>query len=162
MATVASRTQIERALTSCQQVDRQMRAVAVGLEAEVRQTTFGRAVETGQLARSWRTVRVGPSTYVVGSPSKIAVFAEGGTGKPEQTSEGVRRMVRPKKAKALRFAAPTNWRVPVGTIVYAKRVRGWEPQHLLRDAGRTMGLRRGLSWRESANPINRATAQRDY
>ena len=55
MATVVSRTQIERSVASCPQVERQMRAVAVGLEAEVRQTTFGRAVQTGELARSWRT-----------------------------------------------------------------------------------------------------------
>ena len=162
MATVVPRNQIERAVGGCPQVERQMRAVAVGLEAEVRQTTFGRAVQTGELARSWRTVRVAPSTYVVGSISKVAVFAEGGTGKPESTPQGVRRMIRPKKAKVLRFAAPTNWRVPVGTMVYAKRVQGWEPQHLLRDAGRAIGRRRGLSWLESANPINRATAQRDY
>ena len=162
MATVVPRNQIERTVAACPQVERQMRAVAVGLEAEVRQTTFGRAVQTGELARSWRTVRVAPSTYVVGSTSKVAVFAEGGTGRPEQTRQGLRRVVRPKKAKALRFPAPPGWRVPVGSIVYAKYVKGWEPQHLLRDAGRAIGRRRGLSWRESANPINRATAQRDY
>lgn len=85
------------------------------------------------------------------------MFAEGGTGKPEQTRQGLRRVVRPKKSKALRFPAPPGWRVPVGSIVYAKYVKGWEPQHLLRDTG---ACYRPSSWAIMADALIRLTALR--
>lgn len=163
MAKVASQHQIEQAFTASLQVQRGMKGVADQLEAQARQLTYGRAVQTGRLAQSWRTVQTGDATYRVFSDDPKAVFQEGGTGKPESTPRGRMRVIRPKRGKALAFPSPPHWKgVPTGTTVVRKWVKGWDPQHILRDAGRIVGTRHMLRWRESASPINRATKTQDY
>lgn len=163
MAKVASQKQIERAFSASPQVQRGMKAVADELEAQARQLTYGRALETGQLARSWQTVKTGEASYTVFSTDPKALWAEGGTGKPESTPRGRMRIVRPRRGKALAFPAPPTWKsVPTGTMVIRKWVKGWDPQHILRDAGRIVGRMSTLRWRESGNPINRATKTQDY
>ncbi len=162
MARVATQRQIEQAFSASPQVQRGIKAVADELEAQARQLTYGRALETGQLARSWQTVKTGEASYTVFSADPKAVWAEGGTGKPESTPRGRMRVIRPKRGKALAFTAPTHWNTPPGTLVIRKWVKGWDPQHILRDAGRIVGRMSALRWRESASPINRATKTQDY
>ena len=162
MVWVASEQTIQTAVRQSKQVDTQIAHLATALAIETQRITFERAYKTGDLAMSWHVVRTGPSSRRVVSRDRKARWAEGGTGKPERTAKyGVTRVIRPKRATVLRFPVPKSVTNPDG-VVYAKWVRGWKPQHLLRDAGRRVGRRGSMQWRESAHPINRATARKDY
>lgn len=158
----ASTAQLQRRLTNHPTVVEGVRTVTVRLEATTRELTYGRAVETGQLAQSWKTVRTRQG-WRVESDLPSAVFIEGGTGKTETTKRGTFRVVRPRTARMLRFPAPTSWAdTPPGTIMYRRWVKGVTPQHVLRDAGRSTGTLTGVRWNESAHPINQATETRGY
>lgn len=159
---VAPQQTIDRALSASSVVDKQVRSVAVQLEREARQLAYGRAVETGQLANSYRAERTRRGWRVASSDRK-ALWAEGGTGRPENTKQyGRIRVIRPRRSKFLRFPSPTSWPGPAGIPIFRRWVRGWEPQHILRDAGRALGRLPGITWRESAHPINRATRSTDW
>ena len=159
--------QLAAGLSDAPAVTEATRVLAENVVTAMRELTYGRALETGQLAASWHATRIGTG-WRARSTMERALFIEGGTGTLAVTPRGTFRVVRPKKRssgggpKFLRFTAPVAWNVPPGTVMYRRWVKGVVPQHIARDAGRRAGTWNGVTWTESPHPINQATETRGY
>lgn len=165
MATVKSQATLERAFRQSPQVQQGLHSVATELAVTARKLTYLRAYNSGRLARSW-SIRKTSDGWIVQSSLRTALFQEGGTGKVYPRIAPYRVIV-PVRARVLRFRprtgrlAPTG-RKATGRYVYTNHVRGWKPQHILRDSGRTMSKYSGLKWKESRARINHATMFSSY
>lgn len=126
-----SPSQFEANLVDHPAVQRALDDLAADLRDETERLIVQRAYDTGRLSRavtvqrSAEGVRAVRSSAGVDEPDMLPRWISHGTG-----IYGPRRQViRPKKAKALRFVPKGG-----GGVVYAKSVKGVRPREYMRDA----------------------------